>query len=135
MTKKAVLWAVFWVYLAVLLRITVFRSGFGSHGLFSGEIVWIPFQDIFSLVKTSLGYFLYLFVGNIIWFVPFGFLLPRLIGWGAQVIGYTFLLSLVIETLQFIFGTGVSEVEDLILNTLGGSVGYGIVWMLRRKKA
>jgi glycopeptide antibiotics resistance protein len=103
--------------------------------VFSGEIVWVPFQDIFSLAATAPGRFIYLFVGNIIWFVPFGFLLPRLTGWGAGVVGLAFLLSLLIETLQFVLGTGVSEVEDLILNTLGGSVGYGIVWMLRRKKA
>jgi glycopeptide antibiotics resistance protein len=124
MTKKAALWAVFWVYLAVLLRITVFRAGFWSHEVFSGEIVWVPFQDIFLLASTAPGRFIYLFVGNIVWFVPFGFLLPRLTGWGAGVVGLAFLLSLLIETLQFVLGTGVSEVEDLILNTLGGGIGY-----------
>lgn len=32
-------------------------------------------------------------------------------------------LSLVIETLQYIFGTGVSELDDLTLNTLRVWIG------------
>ena len=33
-------------------------------------------------------------------------------------------LSLYIEVIQYVFGTGVSEVEDLILNTAGTGIGY-----------
>jgi glycopeptide antibiotics resistance protein len=125
--KNAALWALFILYLLLLLRITVFRSSFGSYPLFShGQILWVPFVSLWKIYQNSVSYFLYLFLGNLIWFVPFGILYPLLTGKGARTIIYCFLLSLLIETLQYVFGTGVSEVEDLILNTLGGAIGYGI---------
>lgn len=124
---KIALWGLLVVYLAVLLRITVFRSSFGSHPLFQdGNIVWVPFVGLYKIYRNSVSVFLYLFVGNLVWFAPLGLLLPLLTGCGKRVIGWSFLLSLVIEVCQFIFGTGVSETEDLILNTLGGTIGYGI---------
>lgn len=131
--KKLLLWALFILYLAILLRITVFRSRFGSFNLFSGTIVWIPFVELFGrTLQTSFFQFVYLFIGNLIWFVPFGLLLPLLTRRRSSTILLGFFLSLCIEILQFIFGTGVSEVEDLILNTLGTAIGYGLYLLLRR---
>lgn len=133
------LWSIFALYIIILLRITVFRSDFGTHALFrEGEILWIPFTDTVKYFRYSFLFFLYIFVGNLVWFVPLGMLLPLLTGCGKRVILYSFLLSLAIETVQFVFGTGVSEVEDLILNTLGGAMGYGIltgILSLRHRKA
>lgn len=123
---RITLWIILLVYILILLRITVFRSDFGTHRLFvDGQILWIPFVSLFRILRNSVSYFLYLFVGNLIWFVPFGFLLPMLTKCGKKVILYSFLLSLAIEYCQLMFGTGVTEVEDLILNTFGGAIGYG----------
>lgn len=65
-------------------------------------------------------------------------LLPALTGIGKPVLLIGFLLSLGIEISQYIFGTGVTEVEDLILNTLGTALGY-LLWNLfrlwRRRRA
>lgn len=131
--KKFLLWALFALYLAVLLRITVFRSRFGSFDLCSGTIVWVPFVELFGrTLHTSFFRFVYLFVGNLIWFIPFGLLLPLLTRRRSSAILLGFFLSLCIEILQFIFGTGVSEVEDLILNTLGTAAGYGLYLLLHR---
>lgn len=130
-SKQKLLWVVFGVYIIILLRITVFRSDFGTHPLFlDGEILLVPFVNLVKYFKYSVFLFLYLFVGNLIWFVPMGLLLPLLTGCGKRVILYSFLLSLAIETGQFIFGTGVTEVEDLILNTLGGAIGYGTLQLI-----
>lgn len=132
-TRDKVLWTLFIVYIIILLRITVFRSDFGSHPLFQeGKIVWVPFVSLYKILKNSVSYFIYLFVGNLIWFMPLGFLFPILTGCGKKVILYSFLLSLVIEVSQFIFGTGVTETEDLILNTLGGSIGYWLLLLGRK---
>ncbi len=114
----------FLLYLLVLLRLTVFRNGCFSHGLFTGRIVWVPFLYLAELVRRGdWWYFTYLFVGNLVWFMPFGFFL-RLFG---QPFGRTlllgFLLSLCIETAQFVLGCGVTEVEDLILNSIGTLIG------------
>jgi glycopeptide antibiotics resistance protein len=124
---KTALWGLFILYLLLLFRMTVFRSSFGSYPLFShGQILWVPFVSLWKILKNSVSCFLYLFLGNLVWFVPFGILLPTLTKARLGTIFYCFLLSLLIETLQYVFGTGVSEVEDLILNTLGGAIGYGI---------
>lgn len=68
--------------------------------------------------------FIYLFAGNIIWFVPFGMYLERQKKWKLVATALCgFLFSLTIETLQYAFGTGFSELDDLILNTFGVFLG------------
>lgn len=133
--KKFLLWALFILYLVALLKITVFRDDFGQYNLCSGTIVWVPFVELFGqILHTSFSRFVYLFIGNLIWFVPFGLLLPLLTRRRSSTLLLGFFLSLCIESLQFIFGTGVSEVEDLILNTSGTAIGYGLYLLLRRAK-
>lgn len=125
--KSICLSILFLVYMVTLFRITVFRSGFSlSHFMQNGTINLTLFQDYIPLIQLGRWFrFLYLFVGNIIWFVPFGgalfaFRQKKRI-WEAALCG--FLLSLFIETMQYIFGTGISELDDLILNTLGAVAG------------
>ena len=132
-STKGILWVVFLLYLGVLLKITVFRSSFGSYSLCShGQIELIPFVGLIQIFHNSVRVFLYLFVGNLIWFVPLGILLPLLAKVQRSTILWGFLLSLYIEVSQYIFGTGVSEVEDLILNTTGTAIGYGLFLLLRK---
>ena len=113
------------IWFAVLLRITVFRNGCFSHGLFSGRIEWDAFAYYAKLARIGYWrYFIYLFGGNLIWFAPAG-VLVRLRGgklWQAALAGLG--LSLLVETLQFVLGSGVSELDDLILNTAGALLGY-----------
>lgn len=135
MKRRALYWLFFAVYLAVLLRLTVFRNGCFSHGLFSGRVVWAPFVYLFELLeKGNVRYFLYLFVGNLVWFVPLGILL-RLLGlsWKRTLL-WGFGLSVLIEATQFFLGCGVTEVEDVILNTCGTAIGCGLVALFRRRK-
>lgn len=136
MRKKRLLWAIFLLYLAVLLRITVFRSDFGAHPLFAdGKILWVPFVNLVRILKTSLFRFTYLLIGNLIWFSPFGLLVPILTGWsGKRTVLLAFGLSFLIEAQQFIFGTGYTEVEDLILNTMGAAMGFGVYWKQFRSR-
>ena len=130
---KGILWVIFLLYIGVLLRITVFRSSFGSYPLFShGQIELVPFVGLIKIFHNSVPMFLYLFVGNLIWFVPLGVLLPVLTKCRQSTILWGLGLSLYIEVSQFVFGTGVSEVEDLILNTAGTAVGY-LIYLGGRK--
>lgn len=131
---KVLLWVLFLLYLAVLLRITVFRTDFGSHPLFAdGTVIWVPFVSLWDILQNSVPYFIYLFVGNLIWFVPFGLLIPLLTRRSSgQTILLGFALSLLIEGMQFIFGTGFTEVEDLILNTLGTAIGCCLGGLFRK---
>lgn len=117
----------FAVYLVVLLRATVFRNNCFSSELFSGRVEWIPFVYLYHLIEINYwSYFIYLFVGNIVWFVPLGcyFRCIKRSFWQAVTVGLV--LSVVIETMQFVLGSGVTEVEDVILNTGGSMIGYGI---------
>lgn len=113
------------IWLAALLRITVFRNGCFSNGLFSGRLEWDAFAYYATLARRgNWRYFLYLFVGNLIWFAPAGVLVGLRGGklWQAALAGLG--LSLLVETLQFVLGSGVSELDDLILNTLGAALGF-----------
>lgn len=135
MAKRRFVDLLFLVYLLVLLRITVFRTGWLTNERFDGTIVLLPFPSVFSeLFHGNLINFAYLFVGNLIWFVPLGAYLRRrgVRFFFAALCG--FLLSLCIETGQFILSTGFSETEDLILNTAGTMLGYGGMKMTEHRK-
>ena len=67
-------------------------------------------------------------VANILMFVPIGLLLTPTIGWWSVLYGFE--ISLIIELLQLLFGSGFSELDDVIHNTLGVLVGTGIYQML-----
>ena len=132
---KKLLWFLTLFWLAVLLRITVFRSGCFSHGLFTGRLEWDAFAYYLRLARAGMWrYFTYLFVGNLLWFAPAG-VLVRLRGgrlWQAALAGLG--LSLFVETMQFVLGSGVSELDDLILNSLGAVLGYGAVCLFRHSE-
>ena len=123
------------LWLAVLLRITVLREGCFSHGLFSGRVEWDAFAYYCKLARVgNWRYFTYLFGGNLAWFAPAG-VLVRLRGgrlWQAALAGLA--LSLLVETGQFVLGSGVSELDDLILNTLGAVLGFAAASLLRGRK-
>lgn len=123
--RKGRAWALFVLYLLLLLRITVFRTGWSTNALFRGTLVAVPFQTVFSsLFHGDTLYFCYLFFGNVLWFVPLGAFLQRrgLRFWQTCLLGM--LLSLLIEAGQFVLSTGTSETEDVILNTVGSMLGY-----------
>lgn len=126
----------FLIYAAVVLRITVFRSSFTLQDLCqNGKIILTLFEGYIDLIRRGDWFaFTYLSVGNIVWFVPFGMYLQymgisrRLF----QTALYGFLFSLLIESMQFVFGTGFSELDDLVLNTLGAWIGGAVVKVFRR---
>jgi glycopeptide antibiotics resistance protein len=73
--------------------------------------------------------------GNMAMFIPTGIVLPveykELAGFWKTVAAGA-LLSLSIEILQLPFPSRASDVDDLILNTLGVAVGYGIYAAVKR---
>lgn len=64
--------------------------------------------------------------GNIICFIPFGFMLPIIsmkMRKSLLVTLVSFELSIVIEVTQLVFKVGSFDVDDLVLNTIGGLIG------------
>lgn len=141
-TKEILVFILFLIYAAVLLRITVFRSSLSFDNILQmGHISFSLFQGYVAIIRARDWFtFTYLFWGNIIWFIPFGMYLEY-IGKVKNVLVisfYGFLFSLMIETLQYVFGTGYSELDDLILNTLGvfiGAVCYKLIKKIYKKSA
>ena len=119
------------VYLLILLRITVFRSN--SYPI-EMSVNLSLFTDLVATYRENgIWMVLYLVVGNIAWFVPFGFLLPMI--WqklkSFYIIPLGFLLALIIESSQLALNKGMFEIDDLVLNTAGCAVGCFIYKIYR----
>ena len=89
------------------------------------------FHEISRYIKyrevVGMEYFLINIVGNVVVFMPFGFFLPLVSEHKIKffkVFITAFSLSLSIELIQLISKVGSCDVDDLILNTLGGLLGY-----------
>lgn len=122
--RKTLYTALFLLYLAALLTITVVRPWRDGYRFLGGSVNAKLLVSYLPILRTSLSYFLYLFGGNIAWFVPLGYWLVRVKGRPIlRAVLCGFLLSLFIETMQFVLGSGVSELDDLLLNTFGTAVG------------
>ena len=122
--RKFVCLIFFLAYIAVVLRLTVFRFNFIFDERMLNLMIFSDLIDVYRSV--GINRFLWLFLGNIGWFIPFGFLLPMLLKNERflKIVILGFLFSLTIESLQFIFRVGVAELDDLILNTIGATIGY-----------
>lgn len=73
-------------------------------------------------------------LGNVIGFIPLGFLLSLLIPWfrnGFKILFAGLLFSLGYEMMQLLFGLGIFDVDDLILNTTGSFIGFIIFFITR----
>ena len=65
-------------------------------------------------------------VGNVVIFVPFGFFMPMASKYRSffMTVCYSFGLSLCVEVFQLLTRVGSFDVDDLLLNTIGGLAGY-----------
>lgn len=133
------------MYIFLLIYFLFFAEwyGRGPEGYSEPRYNLIPFLEIKRFVRNreALGFrivFLNL-LGNVIGFVPLGFLLPVICSdlkksWIVIHLGMT--ISIVVECLQLILRVGSCDVDDVILNTIGTAVGYlcyRICSWLRRK--
>ena len=76
-------------------------------------------------------------IGNCAMFIPTGIIVPllypRLKSFKKTVLT-GFLISLTIDIIQLPFAVRCSDVDDLILNTAGCIIGYGIYALAKRRK-
>ena len=72
--------------------------------------------------------------GNVLAFMPLGVLIPVSFPGIDRfwiVLLYSFWLSLCIELFQLVSHFGVFDVDDILLNTLGGVLGFLVFWAVR----
>lgn len=74
-------------------------------------------------------------VGNVVAFLPFGLFFPLLSRRNRSFFKVSFLsfeLSLLVEVIQLVTRVGSCDVDDVILNTVGGMLGYAcfkVLWI------
>lgn len=73
--------------------------------------------------------------GNILMFVPFGFLgiiFPKLNDFKNLIIHFLSAITIV-ESLQYFTRLGIFDIDDIILNTIGMATGFWIYQWLNRR--
>lgn len=74
-------------------------------------------------------------VGNVVAFLPFGFFLPVMhpkCRSFLYTVFFSFEFSLIVETIQLISKVGSFDVDDLLLNSIGGAIGCLIFFWMNR---
>lgn len=102
-----------------------------------------PFKEILRFIKyydqVGLKAVFVNVVGNVAVFVPFGYFVgifekePKVM-WKGIALALAFSVS--IELIQLVAKVGICDVDDVILNTLGGAIGiilYRIIYALAAK--
>lgn len=130
----------FILYVISLYQITAIRLGLGlsmeNMILRQTRVNLEPMTILINWFRKGIWWHLfYNVVGNCAWFVPLGVLIPALFKsqrklWKVTMIGMC--ISASIEVLQYILCTGVSDIDDIIFNTLGTIMGY-IVWKILKQ--
>ena len=135
--------ALFWMYLIVVVRLIIFKYPLAqlveiarNWGI---EVVKYGWETAnFTFFKTIRMYIDYAYklnsfenlVGNVVVFIPFGFLLPLVLKKGKNFLLMffnTFLFVLGIEVFQLFSAFGVFDVDDILLNCFGAVIGY-LLW-------
>lgn len=135
------------VYICIVV---VVRFTFCPFGKVNGKIQPLLFDagKIFP-IWLNLKPFIYLFdyptmkeallnlIGNTTMFVPLGIVWPTVfkkLNTHCKVIAAGFGVSLTIEILQLPFFERSTDIDDLILNALGFSMGYGICLLVKKMR-
>lgn len=146
--NKKWIWVVLAIFLLILTRFILFKKSPGYYkAYFSNEYSiktlkegWRqanvkPFATLTLLAKSkrlTTSYKIDNIAGNVLGFVPVAFLLSLLFsgrGLALRVIGITFLISLFFELIQLFSGLGSFDVDDLLLNSIGGALGAWIYYV------
>lgn len=125
-------WILFVIYLGLLCYFLFFSEMLGrTYSERSYHYNLMPLKEIkrFIIYRKALGTKVVCFnlLGNIVAFIPYGMLLPLLAHNQRKfyrVVLLSFDFSLLVELVQLVSKVGSFDVDDLILNTIGGAIGY-----------
>ncbi|QGR00339.1 VanZ family protein [Paenibacillus psychroresistens] len=108
------------------LKISLVNPDYISRRIHHGNLT--PFKEISRTMNELSSHDLFYLVGNIAIFMPYGILLgllsknKKISFIGAFI--RSFGLSLCLESAQAVFSIGSFDVDDLILNSSGGLIGF-----------
>ena len=143
--KREAVLLLMYVNLVVIIRFTFFPMSrvngivqpliYDASTAFPFRVNLIPFVNLFDY--DNRRDLLLNVIGNTAMFIPSGIVLPiiykKLNNFWKVVTAGT-LISLCIEIIQLPFSVRASDVDDLILNTLGVVIGYGIYAAVKHLK-
>lgn len=125
------------IYKIIIVPYTLFLLYlmFLGMGRFQYEENLITVEPVFSTIKFIQGPnktidIVTIVLGNIMMFIPFGFLgwvTPELKKLKPLIFGFISCI-VIVEALQYFTRMGIFEIDDIILNTFGVYIG----WLLRR---
>jgi glycopeptide antibiotics resistance protein len=125
-------WLLFYLYIILLSYFLFFSEHYGRGCVVEGYRSNLEFfKEIkrFIQYRQQLGFesFVVNILGNVLAFAPFGFLLPQLNKRYRRFLLVAFLsmlFSLAVETTQLVLRVGIFDVDDILMNTIGGMLGY-----------
>ena len=135
--RRVIAGILFVLYFSVLFYFLFFSEKMGrTYSERDYHYNLVPFREImrFWNYREALGMKTVLLniVGNVVAFVPFGIFLPifsmRCKRFFRTVL-FSFELSFFVEVLQLATRVGSFDVDDLLLNTIGGMIGF-IVYLI-----
>ena len=129
-SKKRV--CLFAAYTIFIVWYTLLKREPQAYRIFRPELFWaIRWWIVNPTVESKKEAVQYLM--NILFFIPYGLLFPWKDNW-KRVFVTALVLSVSIELSQFIFNLGWCEVDDVISNTLGAMIGWGVMWKVNKRK-
>ena len=131
---------IFFIYLLIVIKVIIFK--YPMEQLRSIASSWdkkVILEGLdtanFTLFKTIRMYIEYSYmlnsfenlVGNVVVFIPFGFLFPYVLEGGKNflvMLLHALVLIIGIEVFQLFSAFGAFDVDDILLNSLGVILGY-----------
>lgn len=137
---RVVAWIPFLLYMVAMVYFLFFSEQMGRTPSNDYKYSLEPFKEIKRFLHNShvigmKGVILNL-AGNVLAFVPFGFVLPvlsRNFRNGFRITLLSLEFSLLVEVIQLVSKVGSFDVDDLMLNTLGGLIGYILYRICERR--
>ena len=137
--KHVIWWVLFICYLVGISYFLFFSERYGrAEGTSEYRYNLTLFREIQRFLKyqqtIGLEGFIVNLYGNILAFMPFGFCLPMISHIDRKlhrIIFWSFVFSLTIESIQLVYKIGIFDVDDLLLNTIGGICGYWCFCIIR----
>lgn len=133
---------IFWCYMIAVIKLIIFKypyehlrqiaatweKGVVLEGLATANFTLGKSIRMYIRYFSRINGFPNLF-GNILIFIPFGFMVPRYFpsyrSWW-KVFGTAFLFITGIELFQLVSAFGAFDVDDILLNSLGVILGYAL---------
>lgn len=129
--RPFVLWILLIEYFFIVACSTIICRGAMTFGFDRLELT--PFWTYAAVMNHTPGVSIWDIVLNVVLFIPLGFLVMSLYTnmrlWKMALIAVC--CSVFIETNQYFFEKGIAQIDDVMHNTIGAMIGWGIAKLVQ----